>query len=346
MPAFSLDGPNGEHRDVAATGTINDSTGVVFHDTTNEITYVGVPHPSAGTWTVTAAQGSPLLDELRTGTVNDPIAVTAKVVRKGTGYQLQYSGPKVLGQSVQFLERGTGDVAAIGTALGGGTGSINFTPHAGTGTARTLVAVVTQNGLPRGEVTAGSYAAPAPKAPGKVTHVVFTRRGNVLQATWPRVAGATGYSSVVRTTDGRSRVLFSSKPGLSFASLTHAQGATLRLVAVNGKLRGPATLVVANSVSLGFKGVSAASRNLKFGATQTTLRIGVGQPATVKISIIGSKAVLIATLTKKVHAGLSSITVRLTSKGKPLPRGTYTVVVATTAAGYASQGTAFTLTIK
>jgi hypothetical protein len=346
LPAFSLDGPKGEHRDVAASGVINDANGVVFHDAKNNITYVGVPKPSAGTWTVTAAQGSPGLTELRTGVVNTAPTVTAKVVHTGTKYQLQYTGPKVTGQSVQFLERGTGDVASIGTATGGGTGAITFKPHNGSAAPRTLVGIVTQDGFPRGEITVGSYAVPAPKAPPKVTGVRATRRGTTLVASWPAVSGASGYSTVVRTGDGRSRVFFSAKPGLTFAKLTNSQSASLRLVAVNGKLRSAATIIKVPALVLGLRGVTLSAATARFGQASVRVRLTAARPVTVTVTLTNGKAVTMSTSVHHLGKGAAAITLPLKYKGKPIPRGTYTVTVSASAIGFPQQGTAFALTVK
>jgi hypothetical protein len=346
LPAFSLDGPNGEHRDVAASGAINDANGVVFHDATNNITYVGVPKPAAGTWTVTAAQGSPMLTELRTGVVNPSPTVTAKVVHTGATYQLQYTGPKVTGQSVQFLERGSGDVASIGTAVGGGTGSITFTPHSGSADTRTLVGVVTQDGFPRGEITVGSYTVPAPKAPAKVAKIKAVRRGTTLVATWPAVSGASGYSTVLRTSDGRSHVYFAAKPGLSFAKFANSQSAMLRVVAMNGTLRSAATVAKVPALATGVRAISVSATQVRFGQASVRVRLTTTRPLTVTVSLNNGKAVTMTSMTRHVGAGTVTIAVPLKYKGKPLPRGTYTLIVGATAVGFPRTGNAFALTIK
>jgi hypothetical protein len=346
LPAFALDGPNGEHRDVAASGVINDAHGVVFHDAKNNITYVGVPKPAAGTWTVTAAQGSPLLTELRTGVVNSAPAVTAKVVHSGSTYQLQYTGPKVAGQTVQFLERGTGDVASIGTATGGGAGSITFTPHRGSSASRTLVGVVTQDGYPRGEITVGSYSVPAPKAPAKVTRVKVTRRGTTLVVSWPAVGGATGYSSVLRTSDGRAHVFFASRPGLTFARLANSQSASLRLAAVNGPLRGPASVTKVPALALGLRGVTLSPATARFGQASVRVSFGTARPLTITVSLNDGKAVTLTTTVRHVGTGSTTISLPLKYKGKPIARGTYTVIISASAVGFPRQGTAFALKVK
>jgi hypothetical protein len=287
-----------------------------------------------------------MLTELRTGVVNAAPAVTAKVVHSGTTYQLQYTGTKVTGQSVQFLERGTGDVASIGTASGGGTGTIKFTPHSGSSAARTLVGIVTQDGFPRGEITVGSYAVPAPKAPGKVTSVKVARHGTTLVASWPAVSGATGYSTVLRTSDGRSHVFFAPKPGLSFAKFANSQSATLRLVAVNGKLRGVATTTKVPALALGLHGVTLSTATTRFGQASVRVRFATTRPLSITVTLNNGKAITMSTVVRHVGRGAGSVTLPLKYKGKPIPRGTYTVVVSASAAGFPRQGTAFALRVK
>ncbi len=185
-PSLALAGPHGEHQEAAASGAIDSPRRLVFHDTRSGVTYVGLRSPSAGTWRVTALPGSTLLTDVRIAAVRPPVAVVAHVVRKGTSYRLVYTGPRVPGQTVQFLERGTGDVALIGTAKGGGRGAIAFSPHSGSGAPRTIVAIVKQDGLIRTERQIGTYRTPAPRRPATPRGVVARRHGSQLIATWRR----------------------------------------------------------------------------------------------------------------------------------------------------------------
>jgi hypothetical protein len=247
---------------------------------------------------------------------------------------------------VQFIERGSGDVASIGTALGGGTGTITFKPHSGSSAARTLVGIVTQDGFPRGEITVGTYVVPAPKAPGQVTGVKAARHGTTLVASWPTVSGATGYSAVVRTSDGRSHVYFASKPGLSFAKLANSQSATLRLVAVNGRLRSAATVTKVPALALGLRGVMLSTTKPRFGQGNIRVRLTTTRPMSITVTLNNAKAVTMSVAVRHVGNGVATITLPLKYKGKPIPRGTYTVVVSASAAGFPRQGTAFALTVK
>jgi hypothetical protein len=343
LPSFTLTGPHGEHRDVAATGAINDASGAVFHDATNNITYVGVPRPSAGVWTVTAAGGSPALTEMRTGVVRPVAAVTAHVVRVGTTYRLVYAGPKVAGQSVRFVERGTGDVATIGVVAGGGSGSLLFRPHAGSGARRTIVAMVSQDGLPRTEVVAGAYVAPAPTAPAAVGRITAVRHGTTVVASWKPVVGATGYAAVVRTSDGRSPVVVSRSPSFRFAGLAAAQSARISVTAFNGRLRSRASSVVVPALSLLLTKVRVSPTLVPRSSKRVLVSLTVNRAASVTLAIVSRAGTVLVRRTFTVRAGHRSLALALVRLGKRLPKGSYTVVVTAKVRGLPAAGTGTSL---
>ena len=81
---------------------------------------------------------------------------------------------------------------------------IHFHPALGPAGTRTLVAIVSRDGIPQQRVVLGSYHAPAAPKPGGVHHLRATRRGNRLTVSWARARHALRYVVVVRFGHGLS----------------------------------------------------------------------------------------------------------------------------------------------
>jgi hypothetical protein len=104
------------------------------------------------------------------------------------------------GERVSFAELGSGPVGvgagrAIGTAARA-RGVLRFRPAAGPAGERTIVALVTRNGLPITELTVARFRAPAPgrpSAPGSSGSAVAIVSGrNVLGMTGPAATARVG----------------------------------------------------------------------------------------------------------------------------------------------------------
>jgi hypothetical protein len=82
--------------------------------------------------------------------------VTGAVRGSGDSRSLTYRITPVEGQTVTFVERWRGGSGVLGDASGN-TGTVRFAPAPGAGGRRTIVAVISQNGLPRAELAVTTY---------------------------------------------------------------------------------------------------------------------------------------------------------------------------------------------
>jgi hypothetical protein len=90
----------------------------------------------------------------------------------------------------------------IGAARGA-HGTLRFTPVAGPAGLRTIVAIVSENGVPNERVVIARYHAPGPVTPGRVHGLKVLHRGRTFRISFGSAAGATRYSLRVTASDGR-----------------------------------------------------------------------------------------------------------------------------------------------
>lgn len=335
-PAFSLTGPGGVHVDVPASGVRNNASSLVFHDRYHGITYVGLSQAARGTWHVTAAPGSPELTEVRTGTTLRPVAVRARVVRSGRRYRLLYAGPKVLGQAVRFLERGGGSVAVIGLATGGGRGSLPFTPRAGDGMPRTIVAVITQDGRPRAVRSVGTFRTPLLRRPARPSGLRLTRSGSRLLARWRPVRGATRYLVAVRSGDGRTPVIATTRTIAVLPGFAPASAATIEVEALAGHLRGPAARATIAAQRFTLR-VAIARSSIPKSARAIDATITLDVAARVELRLLNASLNTAAHVVKRERAGAHKLALPLGQHGHRPPPGVYTLLVSAEVPGLQAQ---------
>jgi hypothetical protein len=174
-------------------------------------TYVGVPKPAAGTWTVETTAGSPEIAELAGAKLLPPPSVSGKLGGKGRARTLSYSATTGDGLATTFYEEGSSGLKKLGVVKAR-RGTLKFSPGPGPGGKRTVVAVVERSGVPRMRKVLGTYTAPSPPRPGRVTGVKLRRRKSALLVAWKGTTGASGYAVRVDLSDGR-RLLRVVKPG-------------------------------------------------------------------------------------------------------------------------------------
>jgi uncharacterized delta-60 repeat protein len=201
-PRVRLRAPDGKLLDASAfTEDLTHGDGVDgLLDPANDRTVLFVKGQK-GEWTIEPAAGSPAIVELRHASVLPKPEVTATVGGAGAARQLRYTVAKVPGQQVRFVEHSKLGQRVITTVKEGGAGTKAFTTSEGKGTARTVVAEVVQDGMPRANLTVAHFSAPAP-SPTRPRHVRI-RKGRI---TWAKSAYAARYEVVV-TTGGGNRVL-------------------------------------------------------------------------------------------------------------------------------------------
>ena len=156
-PVLTLTGPGGATVSTAGSGDgVLGARAFSWSDRRGGITYVTLVEPAAGSWTVSAAPGSPAIDTVRVARPLPDAGATGSVGGSGDSRSLVYRITPIEGQTVTFVERWRGGSGVLGDASGT-TGTLRFAPAPGAGGRRTVVAVVSQNGLPRAEVPVTTY---------------------------------------------------------------------------------------------------------------------------------------------------------------------------------------------
>ncbi len=188
-PAVTLNGPGGARVDVPATGVVRDARAAVLHAGTT--TFAILRAPAAGRWTVAPQAGSAPIARVRAATSLPPVRVRARVTGRGRADVLAYRVRRIPGQTVRFIERGAGWQRALGMATGA-RGRLRFTPAAIAG-RRQVVAIATQSGRPRVELTVARFTAPGPPRLTRPRGLRAVRRGKAIVLRWRPVPGATAY---------------------------------------------------------------------------------------------------------------------------------------------------------
>ena len=133
--------------------------------------------------------GSPAISGVLIAHALPAVAVTAHVLA-GTGRTrtIAYQSTPAPGRALTLIETGAGAVAHPLGTVSGAHGQITFTPAAGPGGRRTILAEVTERGLAVGTpFKVATYVAPGPPALTRPRHVTVTRRGHRIRIAWDRV---------------------------------------------------------------------------------------------------------------------------------------------------------------
>jgi hypothetical protein len=275
-PRVQVVNPKGETLDASQFGedlvTSPSISGLVDPANSRTLLFLrGAP----GRWTVKPVDGSPPVSGLRQATVLPDPKVSATVGGIGASRQLRYKVARIPGQTVRFVERSRMGMRVIKTVRGGGAGTARFVTSEGPGTARTIVAEVAQDGLPRESITVARFKAPAPK-PAR-PRVKARRRGTAVTLSWGRDQFADRHELTVATGRGR-RFLVEPRKGARTARITglvKREGATIRIVGITpGGRRGPVRIVrVKGSMKLSSgAGTSRWERSRSRGRKTLTIR--------------------------------------------------------------------------
>ena len=241
-PGVTLTGPRGETVTVSRANPFVRTGNLVAMMAENNVTYVVVRRPSAGTWTLTD-DGTVGVSRVRQAAGLPDPSVRARVTGRGHARVLRWRLRRIAGQRVTFVEVGQNLHKVIATTSAAG-GQARFRPADGPAGRRKIVALVEQGRLLRRSVDAGSYLAPARLRPTRPRRVRLTRRGSRLVARW--TAPHNGFRHLVYFSLGDGRRL------LRIAS-TRARSVTLRGVAP----RFGATVTVAGLTHANGRGPSA-----------------------------------------------------------------------------------------
>jgi hypothetical protein len=178
-------------------------------------TSIMVAHPAAGDWKIEPHAGSSAITEVDRAYAEPEPSLAGGVGGKRYRRTLGYSYATNPGQKITFVERGAKTTQVLGVAKAGrckeqpkgartiACGRLKFTPGHGPAGKRQIVAVIEQDGRPRGEQVVATYKAPKDRLPGRPRLLRARRAGSTVMVRWAAVAGARGYTASVRTSDGR-----------------------------------------------------------------------------------------------------------------------------------------------
>ena len=200
-PVITVVGPDGKRYRSEKGRAVQTKDYMALTNEREKLTQVLIPSPAAGKWRVEVEDGTRLVS-LKTAHGLEKPKVSATVGGSGHDRELRYEVEERPGQAVRFLERGASTGGAIGTATGA-KGTLRFTPADGNAEQREIVAVVTQDGMPRDEIVVARYAAPAARKAGPVKGLRVTRRGTTLRLKWKRAPRAQQHRVIVQTASGR-----------------------------------------------------------------------------------------------------------------------------------------------
>jgi hypothetical protein len=161
--------------------------------------------------------------------------VKVHVSGHGSRRTLSYTIAKLPGQRVRFVEDAPGGLKTIGTVKEGGRGKLRYVLGEATGTARKIVAQVSQDALPRVNLTVARYSAHNPKV--GTPRVKIRRSGTRAIITWKTASLATSYLVSALSSGHRT------------AYLPPAKGRDARRVVVTGVTRDESVAALVVGVS-------------------------------------------------------------------------------------------------
>lgn len=218
-PKADLVGPDGRRIPMSGDGgALVDGSHMIATNPEDNTTSIMVAKPAAGEWKIEPhADSSEITDVARAYSEPEP-TLGAGVGGKGHKRTLGYAFAPNPGQKITFIERGKRAKHVLGVARAGrceeqaggiesdrgmACGQLKFTPGRGGAGKREIVAVIEQDGMPRGEQVVATYTAPKDRLPAKPRLLRARRSGNAVLVRWAAVPGAQGYAAAVTTSDGR-----------------------------------------------------------------------------------------------------------------------------------------------
>ncbi len=242
-PDVTVTGPGG-----AQVGGAGAQAGYAVTPKGGTTTFVVLPKPAAGTWSVTPAAGSAPIASVLVGDGYVPATVKATLGGSGRARTLRYAIKDATdGQSIQFAETGAFGTHVLGVAKGT-SGTLRFAPADAKGGRRTILALIRHDGVVTDTHTIGTYIAPGPARPGRPATVNASIGGRALTVTWGPAPHASGYAVRVRGSHGRSElhILGPRARRLRVAGLQSGETATASVAGVTATgVSGPAARTTA-----------------------------------------------------------------------------------------------------
>ncbi|HWF54859.1 MAG TPA: PKD domain-containing protein [Solirubrobacteraceae bacterium] len=221
-PVVSLTGPNGTVIDPPATGSSErlPGGGAYIENPADDSTSVLLLHPAHGHWTVTGTPSSVPITTIQTAATQPPAVALGAVRPVGGGrYGLHYAFALAPGETMRLYLRGPHNTEQSlgpargrpctqnGRAPGRGGGrlcqNLSFTPLAGPAGVRTVVGLLTRDGMPISTLTIATFKLGKTVLPRGPKVKLAIRRGG-LAISWSRVRGAKSYVVGVVLGDGRN----------------------------------------------------------------------------------------------------------------------------------------------
>jgi hypothetical protein len=202
-------------------------------------TVVLIGKPEAGRWTAEPVEGSPTIVRIERANILPAPRVKASVGGIGSSRILRYSVQPIEGQVVRLVEDAKGAQKPLRTVKGGGRGTVRFQTSEADGARRKIVAQVTQDGLPRDNITVASFSAPSPKV-GRARRL-RVRRSAVVS--WRRAIMARSYDVVVTSGDGQIQLMSpkGNATKVTVPGVTKGEGLVVRVIGISrAGRRGPA----------------------------------------------------------------------------------------------------------
>ena len=201
-PAVTLTDPSGTAITPATTFG-GGATAVAIGDTQGNRTLVGIDHPAAGRWTLAQSAGTavPITSMSFALGLKAP-AITAKLSSRRGKRTIRYRASLPANTAITFAETGNGFSRMIGAARGG-HGTLSFRPAALPAGRRTVVAQITNNGLPYRTVTVGSFVQPRPARPSRARRLAVKATAHTFNYRFSAPANASKTLITIATSDGR-----------------------------------------------------------------------------------------------------------------------------------------------
>ena len=179
-PKVLVTGPGGQSLSLSADGLTHSGSLLGLRADEFGATFIGIDHGKPGRYTITALPGSVPLGALAETRPGYDTHFTARVAGRGTHLTLHYDARKRGGgQQVTFYEDGKNVMHALGSSSGG-RGTLRFTPAAGAGGIRTIVARATVDGSPIRDQVIARFRFAGTHRTGSPRRVTARRRGGTL----------------------------------------------------------------------------------------------------------------------------------------------------------------------
>lgn len=192
-PSIKLTGPAGFSVTSPAPGQLRLKPGVLaYSEPQSDATYFIIEHPKGGRWRLTPLPGSPGTASFLRADPLQPLNVSARV--RGAGHQrtLSYSFRSQRGQSVTLIESGRATSHTLATSVTH-SGHRSFTPAPGPAGKRSIVALISIDGILRRIETAARYQANSTPLAGRPQRPAYSVRAGVLKVSWGTAHLETGY---------------------------------------------------------------------------------------------------------------------------------------------------------